>query len=297
VVSRGEIQPGGYRNPFEDPVALKAQRLLLRTVVAALKDHPAVWLWNLGNEPDLFAWPSSDRAGQAWVREMSGLIKELDPAHPVTCGLHADSLNRNNGLRVDQVFAETDVAVMHGYPMYTGWCRSPLDPDYVPFICALTAALSGKPTLMEEFGGCTAPPGEPSQTWEWVAYGSPRQQFMASEEDLAEYLSQVLPRLVEVGATGAMVWCIADYAPELWELPPCNESRHERFFGFVRPDGSLKPHAQVLKEFAAARPSVQPIPGYARFDLSGEAYYADQTYTRLPQLYEAYLDRKEAQAE
>ena len=34
---------------------------------------------------------------------------------------------------------------------------------------------------------------------------------MASEEDLAAYLEQVLPRLVEVGAPGAMIWCFADY--------------------------------------------------------------------------------------
>ena len=60
-------------------------------------------------------------------------------------------------------FAITDVVVMHSYPMYVPWIEDPLDPDYVPFTCALTTALCGKPTLMEEFGGCTAPPGEASQ--------------------------------------------------------------------------------------------------------------------------------------
>ena len=34
-------------------------------------------------------------------------------------------------------------------------------------------------------------------------------------------------------------------------------ARHERYFGLVRPDGSLKPHAQVVKDFAATRPLVQ----------------------------------------
>jgi hypothetical protein len=74
------------------------------------------------------------------------------------------------------------LAVMHSYPMYVGWMRNPLDPDYVPFTCAVVSALCGKPTLMEEFGGCTAPPGAPSQIWNWQAYGKPRTQFMASEE-------------------------------------------------------------------------------------------------------------------
>ena len=291
LVSRSEIVPGGYRNPFTDPTALDAERLLLRTVVGAFKGHPAIWMWNLGNEPDLFAWPPNAEAGRAWVREMAHLIHSLDPQHPVTCGLHAASLHENNGLRVDQVYAETDVGVMHGYPMYTDWCRGPLDPDYVPFVCAFTAALSGKPTLMEEFGGCTAPPGEASQTWEWTAYGRPRTQFMASEEDLAEYLRQTLPRLVEVGATGALVWCFADYVPDLWERPPCKESRHERFFGLVRPDGSLKPHAQALKDFAATRPTIQPIPDFARFNLNPDDYYRQPAQT-IRQLYQQYLERE-----
>ncbi|MEZ4516553.1 MAG: hypothetical protein R3C44_06845 [Chloroflexota bacterium] len=77
---------------------------------------------------------------------------------------------------------------------------------------------------------------------------------MASEEGLAEYIEAVLPRLVEVGATGAVIWCFADYVPELWDRPPCDEAKHERFFGLVRPDGSLKPHAEAIKRFAATHP-------------------------------------------
>src|SRR5688572_15492147 len=216
VVSQGKIVPdGNYRNMFTDPQALGAERLLLRTVVGALKDHPAIWMWNLGNEPDLFAWPSDDSAGRTWVFEMTSLIKSIDTDHPVTIGLHGGSLNENNGLRVDYLFAETDVAVMHGYPMYTDWARGPLDPDYLPVVCALTASLAGKPVLMEEFGGCTEAPGKPSSIWEWTAYGKPRKQFMASEEDFAEFIRKSLVALQESGALGAMVWCFADYIPEL----------------------------------------------------------------------------------
>lgn len=282
VVSGGLVVDSGYRNMFSDPQALEAERLLLRTVVGAFRQHPAIWMWNLGNEPDLFAHPPNDAAGQAWTREMIHLIHALDPAHPVTCGLHMTDLTENTGLRADQVFAETDVAVMHAYPMYTHWARGPLDPDLVPFTCALTTALCGKPTLMEEFGGCTVAPGEPSQTWEWTAYGQPRTQFMASEDDLAAYIEAVLPRLQTVGATGAMVWCFADYAPELWDRPPCAESRHERFFGLVRPDGSLKPHAEVIRRFVATNPTVQPLsdPATRTLDLAAigltpDDYYAD----------------------
>ena len=69
VVSGGRVVGGSYRNPFHDPAALAAERLLLATVVGAYREHPAIWMWNLGNEPDLFAWPTSAAAGRAWVRE------------------------------------------------------------------------------------------------------------------------------------------------------------------------------------------------------------------------------------
>ena len=276
IVSEGKKVNTGYRNMFHDEMALNASRLLLRTVVSALKDHPGIWMWNLGNEPDLFAWPNTSDDGAAWVKEMVDLIKEIDPNHPVTIGLHGDGLHRDNGLRVDKVYAHTDVAVMHSYPMYTPWARQPLDPDFVPFTCALTAALAGKPVLMEEFGGCTALPGEVSYTMRWTeTSGREREQFMASEEDFAEFLSLTIPKLQESGATGAMVWCFADYVPELWDRPPCQNSVHERFFGLVRPDGSLKPHARVIQEFAATKPQVKPIPDYATFKVDADEFYAN----------------------
>jgi endo-1,4-beta-mannosidase len=288
VVSSGKLVHDGYRNMFHDPVALSAERLLLQTVVGALKDHPGIWMWNLGNEPDLFAWPKDYKAGREWVKQMAHLIHDIDPVHPVTCGLHGGSLQRDNGLRIDQVFGETDVAVMHSYPIYVPWSRQPLDPDFVPFTCAITAALAGKPVLMEEFGGCTAQPGEASRLMKWESHGHPREIFMASEEDLAEFLQLTLPRLQDSGATGAMLWCYADYIPELWGLPPCDEARHERFFGLVRPDGSLKPHANVIKEFAAANPKVKPVPGYAKIAVNADEYYADPE-NHLVSLYDQYL--------
>jgi endo-1,4-beta-mannosidase len=104
-----------------------------------------------------------------------------------------------------------------------------------------------------------------------------RTQFMAGEEVFAEYVAAVLPKLVEVGSPGAMLWCFADYAEELWDRPPCDPSgaRHERHFGLIRPDGTLKPHAEVLRRFAATRPTVQPASRTITLDVSPDEYYAD----------------------
>ena len=290
IVSQAKPVPQGYYNMFHHKEAINAERLLLKTIVGMLKDHKALWMWNLANEPDLFAWPLTSDEGAAWVKQMVDLIKEIDPNHPVTIGLHGDGLHRDNGLRIDKVYKHTDIAVMHSYPMYTKWARKPLDPDFVPFTCALTAALAGKPILMEEFGGPTAQPGEPSHIMKWTeTNGREREQFMASEEEFAEFISLTIPKLQESGATGAMVWCFADYVPELWDLPPCNNSRHERFFGLVRADGSLKPHAKVIRDFAAAEPQIKPIPEYAKFELDPEEFYKDPEPFLL-EFYAKYLE-------
>ncbi len=291
VVSGGRPVDMGYLDPYDDPVMLAAEELLLAEVVSHLRDHPAVELWNLGNEPDLFAWPARSGAGPRWVRDMAAHVKRLDPTRPVTVGLHAASLLVDNGLRVDEVFTHTDLAVMHAYPMYLPLAKGPLDPDLMPYACALTAALSGKPVLAEEWGGCTAPPGEDSQTWRWTSYGKPREQFMASEEALAEHVAEVLPRLVDVGATGALLWCFADYHESLHGSPPLVESKHERHFGLARPDGSLKPHAEALKAFAATRPMVRSVTWEHLLDVTADDYYAAAS-ENAARLYERYLERR-----
>jgi endo-1,4-beta-mannosidase len=123
--------------------------------------------------------------------------------------------------------------------------------------------------------------------WRWQTKERTFDQVMLSEETLAQHLEEVLPRLVEIGATGAMVWCYADYHEDLWNRPPCDKQRHERHFGLVRPDGSLKPHADVIREFIASGPLISEPSARARIELDGEAFYADPS-AALPELFAAF---------
>jgi endo-1,4-beta-mannosidase len=287
VISGRDRDAGSYRNPFRDGVALAAAERLLRETIGRLAGHPAIWAWNLGNEPDLFATPPDERAGPDWAARLFAVIAELDDRHHRTIGLHAPSLLEDNGLRVDRMFAGADMAVMHAYPIYANFGSGALDPDTVPFATALTAALSGRPVVMEEFGACTAPPGEDTTIWEWQALGQTWSQVMLSEETLAEHLAAVLPRLVEVGACGALLWCYADYDAALWQEPPCDTKLHERHFGLVRPDGSEKPHASVVRDFIATGPRIEAASRRARMNIDADAFYADPLAV-LPGLFEAF---------
>lgn len=82
VISRGEVVDCGVRNPYEDPLVLDAERLLLRTVVERYQDHPGIGIWNLGNEPDNFSRPSTHEIGPTMDRGDDGAHQVDRSGHP-----------------------------------------------------------------------------------------------------------------------------------------------------------------------------------------------------------------------
>jgi endo-1,4-beta-mannosidase len=92
-----------------------------------------------------------------------------------------------------------------------------------------------------------------------------------TELEMCGYAREVLDRLQRGGALGALWWCYADYAREIAHLPPFDQAAHELSFGIVRSDGSLKPVAQTLAEFARERREVS-VPSWPPLDEG--AHYA-----------------------
>src|ERR1043165_7357134 len=291
-LARKEGSSFSIYNVYTEPFVIEAEKLQLRTVCGALKDHPAVWAYSLGNEPDLFCRPPTAQHGKAGVREMVQTIKSVDPAHPVLIGLHTASIDGDVGLRVDHIAEETDISVMHGYSIYNKLARHLLDPDYVPFKAAVTAALAKRPIIFEEFGLCTHEHDEPSRIIDMPQWnGKVRSNLFASDEDGAEYYRQVLPRLQRVGALGAFAWCFPDYDRALWNLPPCDFQWHERFFGLVRANGTIKPMGRAVQTFARSKPTIQAPEKTVTLPVSPDEFYMNpQLY--LKGMYEAFLNSK-----
>lgn len=268
---------GAPADLFADPIVLRSQALLAEACALALAADPSVRAFDLANEIDDAQRPRSRADARRWASLLSDAVRGAAPGVPIQIGAHLPSLTRENHMRVDDLAAAADEDVMHAYPLYCDDARSFLDPELVPFSCALTAALagSGRRVLMQEFGLCTAPRGEPGRLIVDDFLGTPRPQYLASEEEGAAYYAAVLDRLVRTGAAGAYAWCYADYDESLFHRPPLDTAVRERTFGLVRADGSEKPAASVFRALRARRDggglASSPIPEV--LDIGADEYY------------------------
>jgi endo-1,4-beta-mannosidase len=246
---------GGPGDLFSDPTILRTQAMLVETCACALSGDETIRAFDLANEIDDAQRPLTRDAGWVWASLLANTIRRVAPGVPIQIGAHLPSLTTENYMRVDDIGRVADEDLMHAYPLYYDGARSFLDPELVPFSCALTAGLSGlgRRPLMQEFGVCTSPQGSPGQTItdDWL--GQPVRQYLASEEEAATYYEAVLNRLVSTGATGAYAWCYGDYDSRLFDRAPLSTAVRERTFGLVRADGSEKPAAAVFRNLRKRR--------------------------------------------
>jgi endo-1,4-beta-mannosidase len=272
---------GRHANLYSDPSTLRAQALLAETLAGALAGDESIRAFDVSNEMDECQLPVTSDAGWLWCTVMTEAIRRGAPGVPVQIGAHLASLERENNMRIDDIASVADEDMMHAYPLYSPAARSFLDPELVPFSCALTAGLSGKPraTLMQEFGLCTAPPGVAGHSFPDDFLGQPKMQYLASEEEGAEYYRAVLERLIETGAAGAYAWCYPDYDESLFHRPPLAKTVRERTFGIVRADGSEKPAADVFRKLRRRRDAGELERGEIPrvLDVIAEEYYRTPT--------------------
>ena len=262
---------------FSDPALLRSQALLVETCARALAGDASLRAFDVANEIDDAQRPESRDAGSSWASLLAGAIRCGAPGTPVQIGAHLPSLTTENHMRIDDLAAIADEDVMHAYPLYSSAARSFLDPELVPFSCALTAGLSGKSRapLMQEFGLCTAPRGAAGHSFTDDFLGEPKSQYLASEEEGAAYYQAVMSRLVATGAAGAYAWCYGDYDARLFARPPLATAIRERSFGLVRADGTEKPAAGVFRAMRKRRDAGELVRGAvpAVLDVSADEYY------------------------
>ena len=276
VVANDRVVDRAMRNWYTDPLVFEAQALLARECARALAGHAALWGWDLGNENSNCCVPPTLEDGRRWLDRIASAIRSVDPACGITLGLHMEDLEDDRRIGPAEAAEVCDVLCMHGYPIYTSWCRSPTDPELVAFLTDITRWLGGKDVLFAEFGAATRD-GDP----ESERGPSP----LLTEDEAGRYIQSAFARLHAAGAVGGMVWCYTDYDRAIWSEPPLDRAPHERHFGVWRADGTPKPAAAALREWSG-RPRVAPAP-VSWSEIDRTEFYRARRET-LVRLYRAY---------
>jgi endo-1,4-beta-mannosidase len=295
ITEEGEAPFGSA--DFYRGALLDAQLYHVREVGTALRGHPAIAVWDLGNEFSNLREPASVADGREWSKRLSHEL-ERTSGHPVTAGIHGEDLTRDRNIRPSWISEPWAFATMHGYSVYSDFARSRTDAQVVPFLAQLTASFTHKPVLFSEFGNPTCPPGKVSPFERVPLPDEPPLPVIAdddpvraayaclNEAEMATYATAVLERLHADGRLGAYWWCWADYAPALRGVPPFDRAPHEMSFGIVRGDGTEKPVAAALAAFAREARSVVAASDPPIFE---PAYYADLPLT-THEAYQRYLE-------
>ena len=222
--------PGqGARSLYSDAELRAWQAALVRSVVGALADRPAVIGWILSNEMPLWggAAPADDIA--AWATEMMATVRAADATRPLGTGDGCMS-----GWPTGRLASGLDWIGPHLYYSDVDPLRQAWNGDFV----LRRAQAHGRPVMLEEFGASSTQAGEAEQ---------------------AAYLRETVLAAFSVGAAGALVWCASDFdAATLGSEVPYSHHAFELGFGLLRADGSEKP---VCEEVRALRRFLDGVAG------------------------------------
>jgi hypothetical protein len=201
------------------PVRWPGDELHLQTMITRLKDHPALAMWDMKNEPDrddgIYA---SKIEVRAWLAHMTATVRSLDPKTPITIGW-ATAQSASDPAMSKLV----DVVSFHWY--------LPID-DLRPAIKELRSSAQGRPIMIGEFG---------LPTWDSAFPGG------HTEREQAAYYADLLTIAGNENITSTMAWTLHDlkFAPVgvkfPWQVGP------QTNLGILRFDGSQKPAAALLR--------------------------------------------------
>jgi hypothetical protein len=266
TIAGGERSPFGCGDLYDGPL-LEAQRTFARAVGERLRNHPAIYAWDIGHEfsnvrepggHKVFAGahstaPSTEAMVAAWGRSLATTLRDAS-GHGATAGTHADDVQTDRNLRLGSLCSAFAFASMQGLQGTATFARHRLDFEAMPFLAMLAASFSYKPVLVSGFGAVA---------------GNERH----AETEAAVLCTNVLTRLHADGRLGAYWWDWAD-------------GPHAEASGIVRTDGSEKPIAQALRDFAAEQRTVQRA---AEMPMIAAVYYYRTLPSSMRTLFGAFL--------
>ena len=218
-----------------------SDRAHAETVVQALRDHPALMMWDLKNEPDrdIGANGVSEQLMYAWLGHVAHVVRGEDPATPLTVGWSTPEAALAAPIH-------TDVVSYHYYAPTS---------EFEELAIRVQEHAAGRPVLVSEFG---------LPTWNSYFPGG------HTEVEQARYIADVRSSAERLGLRGTMAWTLWDLAespPDAGRFPW--NTGPQKALGLLRADGTEKPAAALID--SAADLDAVPAPGL--FNRLGKSFW------------------------
>ena len=189
-----------------------------RTVVTALKKHPALLAWDLKNEPNL-DFDSRDKGLVLfWLKNHLAHLKDLDPNTALTIGW-------SNAASASLITDEVDLVSFHSYEDFESFKRSFKE----------LRAQTSKPLMLQEFG-------LPTYSGIWNPMG-------ADEQDQTAYYTQFLD-FTNANELHYALWTLYDFEQIPTEVVgrlPWRKAK-QKHFGLIDKNGTAKQALKNIQE-------------------------------------------------
>jgi len=190
----------------------------LNTIVSRVKNHPALFAWDLKNEPNLDFDTRGEREVLAWLDQSVHYLKQLDSLHPVTIGWSSPEAAL-------QLIDKVDMISYHYYQ----------DLDGLSTAHAMLTSATEKPVVLQEFGIS-------SYSGIWNAFGG-------SEENQYEYYREFF-KIQKRDSINYLSWTLFDFG----EIPsrvagklPWRKNK-QAYFGLIDVHGGENNAYQAFKD-------------------------------------------------
>lgn len=225
------------KNLLTDPEALMWEGRFVRAFVRAMKEHPAIAAWDLGNECNNLGKAETREQAWNWLNTVSSAIRLEDHERPVVSGMHCLSSALNDIWNLQMQGELLDVLTPHPYPaaFRVDACRGPFNGFrnalHPVGQCLFYSGITCKSSFPQEVGSL-GPFFSPDR----IAAVGFRQQMFASWMH---------------GLPGFLWWCAFEQTH--LDYPPFANIAMERELGMLASDAKRTPKAEAmaLKEFKA----------------------------------------------
>ena len=219
------------KNLYTDSVALNFEQKFIEGFVKRMKDKPAIYAWNLGNECNCMSKAANHEEAETWTMVVCNAIRANDSERMIISGMHG--INIEGIWRIAEQAAHTDMLTTHPYPYFVQYCAKDKFSSYRTLMHATCETkyysdIGNKPCLVEELG--TLGPA------------------MCDDATAAKFLHTNLFSNWVHGSEGVLWWCANEQI--MLKTPPYTWNMCETELGMIYKNRKEKPVLLEMKKFS-----------------------------------------------